>query len=408
MPEVESTDGFEKLRIDRSRRTARRPTVRIGLVAGLLLVVGLTSLVLLGRPPLVAVAQVREARPGETVTQLTAAGYVDSERRSTIAPKIPGKLVEVAVKEGEHVDEGEVLARLDDADARAALQQAQAQTRAAEAQAGGARAVRAKAKRDLDQMSRLAEAGAVSRTALLDAESQARSASAGEQSALAQVRAAEDAAEQARIRLDSTVVRAPFAGTVSKKLADEGAVLAPAAVSDVNVGGIVELVDLGALNVEAELSEDRLSSVHEGQPALIFLDAYPDKFFEGEAGTIRPTIDRAKATAVVKVPFLVPPEGVFPNMGAKVSFLSRRLDADALAHEPRLRVPRSSVVKVNGGDAVFVVAGERLKVEPVEVSIVAGDEVALARGPAPGSQVVAAPTPKLHDGQRVRVAAGAT
>jgi RND family efflux transporter MFP subunit len=405
MAQVESSPRFEALRIDRSRKTAKRSKARVGVVALAVLLVVLAVVVLATRPDRVTVVEVREARPGETVTALTAAGYVSSERRSTIAPKTAGRLVEVLVKEGQRVNEGDVLARLDDRDAVVALKQAEAQARAASADVGVARAARAKADRDLDQTDRLARTGAVSPTALLDARSAASQASENERAVAARSKAAEDALSEARIRLEDTVVRAPFTGTISKKLADEGAVLAPAAVSEVEVGGIVELVDLDALNVDAELSEDRLASVREGQPALIFLDAYPGKVYEGTASTLRPTIDRAKATAVVKVPFDQPPQGVFPNMGAKVSFLTKKLDQDELAHEPRLMVPRSSIVKIEGRDAVFVVVGNRVRSEPVKIAAEAGNEVALSEGPPAGTPIVTLPRASLRDGKKVRVVA---
>jgi len=369
----------------------------------------LVALVVLARrPPLVAVAQVREARPGEDLTELTAAGYVAAERRSTVAPKIPGRLVSVLVKEGQQVTEGDILARLEDSDAVAALGQAQAQGLSANGQLGVARAARIKADRDLDRTARLAATGALSPNALDDARSQADSARENERAAVAQLRASADATAAARIRLDDTVIRAPFTGTISKKLADEGAVLAPAAVSDVNVGGIVEMVDLGSLDVEAELSEDRLASVREGQPALIFLDAYPEKVFQGVTGTVRPTIDKAKATAVVKVSFLQPPSGVFPNMGAKVSFLKRPVDAASLENEARLRVPRSALVNIGGRDTVFVVEGGRVRSETVSVVGDVGNEVMLRQGPPPGTQIVAAPVSRVRDGSKVRVATGST
>jgi RND family efflux transporter MFP subunit len=408
MAQVGPSHRLAGLQIDRTRRVAKRTKVRAVSVGLLAMVVAIAAIALARRATRVDVAEVREARPGETVTALTAAGYVASERRSTVAPKIPGRLVEVAVREGQRVNEGDVLARLDDSDARVALEQAQAQARSAEAEVGVARAASGKAERDLAQTSRLAEVGALSPTALLDARSEERQAKANEEATAARSKAAADAVAQARIRLDDTVVRAPFTGTISKKLADEGAVLAPAAVSDVNVGGIVEIVDLDALSVDAEISEDRLASVHEGQPALIFLDAYPGKFFEGTAGTVRPSIDRSKATAVVKVPFDRPPEGVFPNMGAKVSFLTKKLDPGELAREPRLRVPRSAIVEIDGHQAVFVVEGNRVHSRMVQVVGQAGDEAMLAEGPPAGTSIVSAPHGKMREGQKVRVVQGAT
>src|SRR5262245_34866896 len=98
------------LRIDRSaaprRKLLRRWPLWVALGVVLALIVGAG---VLGRTPSVRVAEVREARPGEQQTELTAAGYVSSRRRSVIAPQVPGRLVEVAVDEGDAVKEGQVL-----------------------------------------------------------------------------------------------------------------------------------------------------------------------------------------------------------------------------------------------------------------------------------------------------------
>src|SRR3954447_9839640 len=124
------------LKIDRTRRATKSSRRRILGIAALVGLALAALVVLARRPPLVAVAQVREARPGEDLTELTAAGYVAAERRSTVAPKIPGRLVSVLVKEGQQVTEGDVLVRLEDNDAVAALGQAQAQGLSANGQLG--------------------------------------------------------------------------------------------------------------------------------------------------------------------------------------------------------------------------------------------------------------------------------
>jgi HlyD family secretion protein len=398
---------LDDLRIDRHRRTASRRRMLRWVIPAVTLLLGLLVWLLLARrPAAVAVAEVRLAQPGEQMTELSAAGYVASERMSNVAPKQAGLLRELLVTEGQAVQEGDVIARLDDSDARAQLREAEARARAARAELASASAADAKARRDLDVDARLAASGAISATALLDAQTQANAARAQAGAAREELSAALAAREAARLRLDDMVVRAPFAGTVVKKLADEGAVLAPAAVSDVSIGGIVELVDLNHLNVEAEVSEDRLASIREGQPALIFLDAYPDQVFRGSATTIRPTIDRSKATAIVKVVFDPVPERVYPNMGAKVSFLSGEMSPDRLATEPRLRVPASAVVQRGDRQMVLTVRGGRVHGEPVRVAERHGDEMALVQGPAPGTQVIAAPPKRLREGSRVRVRAG--
>jgi RND family efflux transporter MFP subunit len=394
---------LEALRIDRSthprKRRLRRWLVPVGI---LLVLLGAVVLGLARRAPTVQVAEVREARPGEQQTELSAAGYVASKRRSIIAPLISGRLVEVTVEEGDAVQEGQVLARLDDRDARVALQRTQAEVRAAQARLAAAQAQARNAERTEARTQRLAQAGVIARAQLLDVETANRAALAELRAAQAQLGAARRAAEAARLMLSHTIVRAPFAGTVARKLADEGAVLAPAALEQTNLGGIVELVDLHSLEVQADVSEEQLSRIQPGQPALIFLDAFPDRVFRARTGSVRPAIDRSKATAQVKVEFLTPPQGALPDMGAKVSFLSQEVPPEELEAK-ELRVPASAVVPSEGRPTVWVVKDGRLHQQPVQVGERLGQEVTLEQGPSAGTQVVLAPNPRLRDGRRVKV-----
>jgi len=190
-----------------------------------------------------------------------------------------------------------------------------------------------------------------------------------------------------------------------RKLADEGAVLAPGVIAEEDVGGIVEMVDLNSLEIDAEVSEDQLPRVELGQPVLIFIDAYPDRVYQGRAETVRPAIERARATAIVKVSFQDQPDGVLPDMAAQVSFLEEALSGERLEQEARLRVPASAVVERERGPVVLVVKDGRLVEVPVQVAQEVGDEAVLKTGPDPGTQVVAAPTDTLREGRRVRVRA---
>jgi RND family efflux transporter MFP subunit len=397
--------GLEALRIDRSAHARRRHWRRWALWGVLVLGVALAAAaVAVGRSPSVRVAEVREARPGERQTELSAAGYVASRRRSIVAPQVAGRLIEVAVEEGDAVEKGQVLARLDDRDARVASARAQAELQAASQRLIAAQATAARARSDLARFERLAEVDVVTRARLEEARAQARASTAEERAAEAQLLAARRAEEAAELQRAHTVVRAPFAGTVVRKLADEGAVLAPAALQQENIGGIVELVDLGALEVEAEVSEEQLPRIKLGQPALIFLDAYPDQAFPAKVRSVRPAIDRSKATADVNVQFEEIPPGVLPDMGARVAFLSEEVPAEALTkEEAALRVPASAVVESGGQSVVWVVREGRLERQPVRVAERVGDEVALAEGPSPGTQVVVSPDRRLRAGRRVKV-----
>jgi RND family efflux transporter MFP subunit len=397
--------GLSTLRIDRSAHPRRKRLRRWPLWVALAIVLALAvGAAVVGRAPSVRVAEVREARPGEQQTELSAAGYVSSRRRSIIAPQVAGRLVEVAVEEGDAVKKGQVLARLDDRDARVAAARVQAELQAAGQRLIAARVTATRARSDLARAERLAEAQVITRASLEEARALASASSAEERAASAQRTAAEQAARAAELQLAHTVVRAPFAGTVVRKLADEGAVLAPAALEQENVGGIVELVDLEALEVEAEVSEEQLPRIERGQPALVFLDAYPDQAFLAKVRSVRPAIDRSKATGDVNVEFEEIPPGVLPDMGARVAFLKEELSPEALTKkDAALRVPASAVIQDGGQSVVWVVEEGKVGRQPVRVERRVGDEVALAEGPKPGTQVVVSPEGKLRPGRRVKV-----
>ncbi|WP_373049146.1 efflux RND transporter periplasmic adaptor subunit [Vulgatibacter sp.] len=402
MAETGIAERMGQLRIDRSRKVRPRRRRLVGLLV-LLLLAGAVIAWLLGRPPAVSVVEVREARPGEAVTELTASGYVAAKRRSIIAPQIPGRLVEVLVEEGERVEEGQVIARLDSAGADVGVLQARAQANAALGELRNAEAQLRKAIRDRERAETLAASGAAAQATAQDARTSAEAAEAAVNAARAQLGAAREALAAAELEQDYTVVRAPFTGTIVRKIADEGAVLAPAAITTGDFGGIVEMVDLSSLEVEAEVSEEQLGRIEIGQPALVFLDAWPDRLYQGRATSVRPAIDRAKATAVVKVDFVEPPQGALPDMGAKISFLEKPLDPQQLQADARLRVPASAVVERDGEQVVFVIESERVEQVPVEVEARVGEEVSLAQGPEAGTRVVVAPGERLRGGARVQV-----
>lgn len=406
MAQAQAAPGrLEALRIDRSA-PRRRHRLRRWLIPALLVlaVLAVVAGTLGRRAPTVQVAEVRQARPGEQQTELSAAGYVDSRRRSVVAPLIAGRLDAVLVEEGDTVKEGQVIARLEDSDARAALARAQAEVKAAQARLASAEARNVNAQIVSRRTQRLSRQGVVARSDLDSAVSAGNAAAAEQRAAAAQLVSARRALDATELQVQHTIVRAPFTGTVAKKIADVGAVLAPAALGEANLGGIIELVDLGALEVEADVSEEQLSRIHPGQPALIFLDAYPDKAFPAHTGSVRPSIDRSKATAQVKVQFDEPPKGVLPDMGAKVAFLKEAVPPEALAQGGKeLRVPASAVVSGKNGPAVWVVDNGRVHQQPVKPGARVGQEVRLEAGPAPGTQVVAAPDARLREGRAVKV-----
>ena len=116
---------------------------------------------------------------------------------------------------------------------------------------------------------------------------------------------------------------------------------------------------------EADVPEARLGLVKPEAPAEIILDAFQDKRFRGKVKEITPRVNRSKATVVVKVSFTDPSDGVLPEMAARVSFLSKPIEAEALKQKPKTVVPGAAVVERGGEKVVFVIDQGKVRMTPV-------------------------------------------
>lgn len=276
--------------------------------------------------PASAAAQIETAaqpatpvRPADA-SLLDAAGYVVARRQATVASKISGRLVNVMVEEGDRVEEGQILAQLDDANAQAAVEQARARVAQANANLQSAQVAledfRATYARDED----LFERGIISAQQAEETRAsynEKRMAVLVAQQTVGVERGALGVAQQ---NLDDTTVRAPFSGVVTVKAAEPGEMVSPNSTGGFTRTGICTIVDMDSLEVEVDVSEAFISRVKPGLPATVHLNAYPDWDIPAEVLAVIPTADRARATVKVRVTLLVDDPRIIPEMGARVSF----------------------------------------------------------------------------------------
>jgi RND family efflux transporter MFP subunit len=252
---------------------------------------------------------------------LDASGYVVARRQATVSAKITGKVVAVLIEEGQRVDAGEVIARLDDANARAQVAQAQAQVEQQRANLTAARVAFDNAGPTFHRTSAQFAAAFVSAQVFDEAKASYDAAKANLDVAVRALAVAEASLAVTQRNLDDTVVRAPFAGIVTVKAAQEGEMVSPvSAGGGFTRTGIGTIVDMGSLEVEVDVSESFISRVQADQPAAITLNAYPDRRLAGRVIAIIPTADRAKATVKVRVAFEKKDAAILPEMGARVAF----------------------------------------------------------------------------------------
>ena len=355
------------LRIDERARGRGSTRKRLGLFAaalGLLVVAIGLMLAFKKQKPLVEVALAQPA--GEQLaTLLNASGYVTPRRRATVAAKITGRVTAVYAEEGIRVRAGQVLATLDDSDARARLIFAKAERDVAVAALADLEVNLANAERELRRTEDLAAAGIQSAQALDLARTTAKSLRARLELAREQVRAAEARIAVAQQDLENTIIRAPFNGLVVSKDAQAGEMVSPiSAGGGFTRTGIATIVDMKSLEIEVDVNESYIARVKRGQPVVATLNAYSDWQIPGKVRTVIPTADRQKATVKVRIALDALDPRILPDMGVKVAFLSNQMaeaQSGAEAGAPKALVPSEAVRQENGKPVVYLVRDVRLE-----------------------------------------------
>jgi RND family efflux transporter MFP subunit len=359
-------------------------------VAAVLLVAVVAFFLLRPRPTEVQVASV-EATGGGVATSggITANGYVVARTKASVSAKIPGRMAYLGVSEGSRVRRGQVIARIENADYRASLNAARAQLAQTQVEL-------AQARRDLERARSLREQNVLPEAEYENRATRVQALEAERNAGRAQV-------ALAAATLENTNVRAPFDGTVLRKDAEVGEIVAPASAGGgLTRTAIVTMADLSTLEVEVDVNEAYIAQVRNGQPARITLDAYPDTSFSGSVRQVVPTADRQKATVQVKVAILDRDPRILPEMGAKVEFVAGATSG-ATPIARRVLVPQAAVQRADGGARVWVVREGKVTAVTVDVGPSRGTQVEIRSGLSGGEQVVLDPPAALEDGARVRV-----
>jgi RND family efflux transporter MFP subunit len=265
-------------------------------------------------------SSVSATAPASAAT-LDASGYVVARRQAVVSPsgQLGGKVVEMLIKEGSRVKQGDVLARLDDRSVRLSLSQAKAGLDNANAQLRAQQVTLQNAEPTYQRVKKQQAAGYLSSQALDDAKANYDAALSGFNVQQEAVKVAQANVAIAEHNLAETVIRAPFDGVITAKNADVGEFVMVGAAGGTRTG-IGTIVDMDSLEVEVDVSENYINRVKSGQAATVKLNAYPDWEIPAKVIAIIPTADRAKATVKVRIGFEQRDDRILPDMGAHVSF----------------------------------------------------------------------------------------
>jgi RND family efflux transporter MFP subunit len=399
-----SAQDLSKLQIDRSAKspsTRRRPrwvkwSIGVALAAAVVAALAIRSAT---APVTVDVATVTTAFPSQGFTVLNATGRVVAWRKAAISTKATGRLEWLGVQEGSRVKAGQVIARLESLDVSAARDSAQAAVTAARANLEQGEAEAREAESAYQRARDLYAQKFISESALDTARARAEKSRASVSSLRAAIGVAEANVRSASVSVEQTLIRAPFDGIVLTKNANVGDIITPFSSAADSKGAVVNMADMDTLEVEADVSEASISRISVGMPTEIQLDAYPDLRLLGEVSRIVPTVDRSKATLLVKVTLREKDSRVLPDMSAKVGFLERVPAADERKAVTAVRP--EAVARRGTASVVFVLDKDgKVKETPVTTARRLGDLLEIS-GAKAGDKVALSPPDKLRDGATV-------
>ncbi len=407
-PPPSLADELKSLRIDRAPAQRGLP----GWALPVLVTIALAALLLLAWrtignqlfAPEVETTTVTLVTPAQGAQLLVATGYVVPSRKANISPRIGGRIAKIFIEDGSVVKQGQLIAVLEDADYKAQLLQAQADARGAEAREKRAEVDAQDAQRQYDRELIVQQKGVSTPAALDIASARLGSAKASLGAAHADVAAALARIQVSKVNLDNCYVKAPFAGRITEKITDIGEIVFGfTSAGGGGTGGIATIADFSTLQVWADVSESQVAKLALGTPAEIALDAFPDRRFRAKVAEVRPRVDRAKATVVVKVAFVDDTKDVLPDMGAKVTFLAKELSESAQKAAPTPAIAPEALVDRGETKAVFTIQPDQtVRVVPVITGPPLGGLVSLRQGPAAGTRVVRSPPADLRDGMHIK------
>jgi HlyD family secretion protein len=311
------------------------------------------------------------ARVGSLPGVINATGELAAIERVNVSPRRQGVIEQLYVDEGDQVQAGQVLARMDAGDLVDREQELLANLRSAEAEQ----------KRALSEMRRnepLYRQGAIS----LNDMNRFR---ADEEVRRMALNAARERLDQRRVEAGELLVRAPFSGVISQRFADPGAFVTPTTTASATAGAtsssIVELSQ--GLQVLAKVPESDLGRLRPGMEALVRVDAFPDRRYPTRIRSISPRAVKTNnvTSFEVKLALVQPAPELRIGMTADIAFQTGRL-------QERTLVPTVAVVTEEGRPGVLLVGKDRQPTfQPVELGVSSGRDTQIISGLKPETPV---------------------
>lgn len=325
-----------------------------------------------------------KAMKGDLRIEVVSAGVVSPDVEVVVKSKAGGEITEFPFNEGDLVNKGQTIVKLDPKTERARANQAEANLLMAKARLDKARISLKDSSVKLERQRRLYQEGIISRQELDDAEVSIEKAQTDLALSEAELLQSREALKEANDRLSDTEIKAPFAGTILRKFVDRGQVISSTLSSASEGTQIFSIADLDKIRVVAEVDEVDIARIVPGQEASIKIDSMPEKTFAGTIERIAPKGKVERTVTVFEVVVAITDKDkalLKPGMTADVKVLTR-LITDALL------VPKEAVKTKDGGTGVFVMENGSPRWTPVKTAETNGVHTVISEGVGDGAEVV--------------------
>jgi membrane fusion protein (multidrug efflux system) len=335
-----------------------------------------------------------------------------ADAQTDIASEIEQRVVEISVERGQYVTAGQVVARMDDQDAKNLLHEAEATEAQIRERLGltngqafdplktpevqQARATTDRAEADYKRFAQLLEEGAISRSEHDLRRADYLATKAQYETTINQMRQLYQSllAQKVRVAMgrkavEDTIIRAPWSGVIAEKAADVGRYTKKG-------DRIATIVRVDPLRIELTIPEGAVAAVRKGQRVAFSVQSHPDRQFEGAIAYVGPAV-RADSRALVV-------EAIVPNPKALLQpglFATARIELPGT--RPSLMVPAPAVRNEGGIFTLFVAKNDRAEARIVQIGRDAGGSVEIVRGLVAGERVISSPAAGLADGAPIAI-----
>ncbi|PKN19314.1 MAG: efflux RND transporter periplasmic adaptor subunit [Deltaproteobacteria bacterium HGW-Deltaproteobacteria-6] len=345
--------------------------------------------------PAVAV-EALQAAAGRWTEGIRVTGNLTPKYEVAVKSEIMGAVSQVYVNEWTRVGKGTPLARIDDREQESVLRKAEAAAAAARASELQARVTDNRARREMERMQKLKEAGLATRQQVEDSETEAEASVSRVEAAKAQTRAAGEDLRQAKIRFTKCLITSPIDGVVSLRKVSPGDLVGETGTDKT----LFHVVDNRILNLTASVPSTEMAGLRTGQQIHFTTDAFPGRTFTGKIKFINPSVsesDRSvKIIAEVKNEPQVLKGGLFVKGYIITSIRENVLQVQHSALIGRKDAP-------GGKLGILVVEGETARLRPVTVGGRSGDAVEIQSGLKAGEWYIVRGGFNVKDNDRLAV-----